>query len=197
MTGNGIGRRVVIRGNTGSGKSTLGKMLADRLRLPFVELDALFWEPEWTPAPVEVFHRRIAEATAGDAWLVAGNYRLHSERLIWPRTQTMVWLDYGLPLLLRRLIVRSWRRYRADELLWGTNRERFWHHFYSRESLLLYAITAHRRKRRQLGEQIRDPRWSHIAFVRLRSPRETERWLAKTAPPAPLAAEPALDGDVA
>ena len=49
----------------------------------------------------------MAEATAGDEWAVAGSYSRISERLIWPRTETMIWLDYSLPLLLRRGIVRS------------------------------------------------------------------------------------------
>ena len=98
--------------------------------------------------------------------------------MLWPRAETMVWLDYGLPLLLRRVIARSWRRWRNDELLWGTNRERFWHHFYSPESLLLYAITSHRRRRRQLEADMRDPRWTHLDWILHRNPRQAERWLA-------------------
>ncbi len=152
--------------------------LIGRLGLPFVELDALFCEPVWTPAPDELFHWRICEATAGDGWVVAGNYSTHTEDVLWPRAETMIWLDYGLPLLLRRLIARSWRRWRDDELLWGTNRERFWRHFYSRDSLLLYAITSQRRKRRQLGAEMSDPRWTHVDWVRHHSPRQTECWLA-------------------
>ena len=173
-----IGRRIVIRGGAASGKSTLGRVLAGRLGVPFVELDALFWKPGWTPKPDDVFHSRIRDATAGDGWVVAGNYRSRTEDVLWPRAETMVWLDYGLPLLLRRVIARSWRRWRNDELLSGTTRERFWHHFYSPESLLLYAITSHRRRRRQLEADMRDPRWTHLDWVRHRNPRQTERWLA-------------------
>jgi len=97
------------QGHSGSGKSTLGRVLAGRLGLPFVELDALFWEPEWTPAPDDIFRSRIREATASDGWVVAGNYSAHTEDVLWPRAETMIWLAYGLPLLLRRLIARSWR----------------------------------------------------------------------------------------
>ena len=44
-----------------------------------MELDALFREPGWSPAPDEVFHSRIREATAADGWVVAGNYRSRTE----------------------------------------------------------------------------------------------------------------------
>lgn len=124
-----IGRRVQVMGNTSAGKSTLGARLAGTLDIPFVELDALNWEPGWVGLngtnPQE-FERRIREATSGNGWVVAGSYTSFSQRLIWPRLQTVVWLDLPLPQLLWRVITRSWRRWRTKELLWGTNYERFW-----------------------------------------------------------------------
>lgn len=40
-------QRIVVVGNTGAGKSTLGEVLAKGLSLRFVELYALFWKPNW------------------------------------------------------------------------------------------------------------------------------------------------------
>jgi adenylate kinase family enzyme len=177
-------RRVIVIGTTSSGKSTLGVRLAEHLGVPFVELDALHWEPGWTPAEREVFRERVQQATAGDGWVVAGNYRTQTRDITWPRAQVVVFLDYSLPLILRRLVIRSWRRWRTKELLWGTNYESFWKHFTSNDSLILWALRTHRLHRRQFDETRQDPQWAQLEFVRLRSPAETERWLEATAPEA-------------
>ncbi len=42
-------------GTSGSGKTTVGRALAARLGLPFVELDAIFHQPGWTELPREDF----------------------------------------------------------------------------------------------------------------------------------------------
>lgn len=76
-----------------------------------------------------------------------------------------------------QLISRSWRRYRRRELLWGTNRERFWHHFYRRDSLLLWAIQTYGRRRRQYTQRFADPAYARLQKLRFRSPRETALWL--------------------
>lgn len=179
-----IGRRINVVGNTCSGKSTLGATLAERLDVPFVELDALNWQPNWVESPPELFRERIRDATEGDAWVVAGNYSTHSRAVFWPRLETVVWLDYPLPLILRRVVARSYRRWRTNELLWGTNRERFWRQFSHRDSLLWWAVKSQRSRRRRLESTIADPQWGHISFTRLRSPRQAERWLAEALPAA-------------
>ncbi len=175
-----IGRRIHVMGNTSAGKSTLGARLASALDVPFVELDALNWEPGWVGLNAtnsEEFERRIQEATAGDGWVVAGSYTGFSQRVFWPRLQTVVWLDLPLPQLVWRVLARSWRRWRSKELLWGTNYERFWPQLMvwrKEDSLIWWAVTQQRRKRRSMLSYMVDPRWAHIHFVRLTSSTEIE-----------------------
>lgn len=174
-----IGTRIHVTGNTSAGKSTLGERLARALGVPFVELDALNWMPGWvalTDTDPEEFRRRIREATAGDGWVVAGSYMGTSQAVFWDRLQTVIWLDLPLPQVLWRVVTRSWRRWRTKELLWGTNTESFAKHLkvWSQDSLIWWAVTQHRRKRRSLLAYQSDPRWAHIRFVRLRSSAEVE-----------------------
>jgi adenylate kinase family enzyme len=175
-----IGHRIHVTGNTGSGKSTLAGRLARALGVPLVELDALNWQPGWiglnatNPGELE---RRMRAATAGDGWVVAGSYTSFSERAFWPRVETVVWLDLPVHRLVGRVLARSWRRWRSNELLWGTNHERFWPQLMvwrKQDSLVWWAVTQQKRKRRSMLGYMADARWSHVRFVRLTSPAEVE-----------------------
>ena len=163
-----------------SGKTTLAARLAKIGRLELVDLDALNWLPGWVglnetdPAELE---RRFRAATSGERWVTAGSYRAIAQRAFWPRLQTIVWLDMPVWLCIWRMLRRSWQRWRTGELLWGTNRERFWPQLMvwrQEDSLLWWIATQHRRRRRQYLEAIADPRWSHIRFVRLVSTTDVE-----------------------
>jgi adenylate kinase family enzyme len=174
-----IGTRVAVIGTTSAGKSTLAERLARDLAVPFVELDALNWEPNWhslAEHDPDEFERRIREATAGDGWVVAGSYSTFSRKVFWPRLHTIIWLDLPLPQVLWRVVGRSWRRSRSKELLWGTNTERFLPQLkvWSQESLIWWAVTQHGRKRRDTIAAMADPQWTHIRFVRLTSTQEVD-----------------------
>ena len=179
------GRRIHVIGLSGSGKSTLAERLARALDTPFVDLDALNWLPGWValneqdPAELE---RRFRQATAGERWVTAGSYTGVAQRAFWPRLTTIVWLDLPVPLLVSRTLRRSWRRWRSDELLWGTNRERFWLQlalWREQNSLVWLVATQQNRKRRNVKRTMTDPRWAHIHFVRLASRADVEA-LAET-----------------
>lgn len=179
-----IGWRVQVIGSSNSGKTTLGARLAKALHADFVDLDALNWLPNWVGLnetdPAEL-RRRFRDATAGERWVAAGSYSNNSQRAFWSRLDAVVWLDLPLPLLVWRLLRRSWRRWRRRELLWGTNVERFWPvlRFWRRDSLLYWLLSQHARKRRTTLAWMADPRWSHIRFVRLRSAREIEAFTSR------------------
>ena len=174
------GRRIHVIGLSGSGKSTLAERLARALDAPFVDLDALNWLPGWValneqdPAELE---RRFRQATEGERWVTAGSYTSVAQRAFWPRLTTIVWLDLPVPLLVSRILRRSWRRWRSDELLWGTNRERFWLQlalWREQDSLVWLVATQQNRKRRNMKRTMTDPRWAHIHFVRLASQADVE-----------------------
>jgi adenylate kinase family enzyme len=172
-----IGRRINVVGTTGSGKTTLAGQLAQRLGYPHIELDALHWEPNWAEAPLEVFRQRTADALSDDCWVVDGNYSKVRD-IVWTRADTVVWLDYSLPLILWRLLHRGVRRAATQEELWGGNRETWRGLFFSRDSLFLWALQTYRRRRREYPELLERPEHAHLRLIHLHSPRKTTTWLA-------------------
>lgn len=98
-------QRIVVVGCSGGGKSTLARALGDRLGLPVVHLDVLFWQPGWVGSAREPFRARVAEALAGDRWVVDGSFA-NTLDLRLPRADLLVVVD--LPRW--RCIVRALRR---------------------------------------------------------------------------------------
>lgn len=170
-------QRIVVLGGSCSGKSTLAQRLASVVGTPYVELDALYWRPEWTPAPAEEFLAALDEVAAGERWVAAGNYRSGAQATTWPRAELFVWLDLPLSLTLRRMVRRTWRRWRTRELLWGSNVENPWQHLRLWEydkNLFTFTVLYHRSRRAEYERAMAEPRWAHARWVRLRSPAEIE-----------------------
>lgn len=168
-------RRIAIIGTSGSGKTTLGKELAQRLDIPHVELDALHWEPRWEEVPTEIFQTRVAGALHGKAWVCDGNYSVVRD-IVWSRADTIVWLDYTLPVILRRLTWRTLHRVFTREELWNGNKERLRAQFFSRDSIFLWALKTYRRRRTEYPILLSSPEHAHLRLIHLRSPRQ-KRWL--------------------
>ena len=167
--------RINVVGTSGSAKSTVAKRTAAALGFPFVELDALHWEPEWQEAPLEVFRERVFEATREGSWVVDGNYSKVRD-IVWGRADTVVWLDYSFTRIFLRLLWRTFRRVILREELWSGNRESLTMAF-SKDSILLWAITSYPKRKKSYPELMEDPEYSHIEFLRHSTPRETEEWL--------------------
>ncbi len=170
------GPRIVVVGVTGSGKTTLARQLAERFRINHVELDGLNWEANWVQAPTEEFRERVAEATAGDGWVVDGNYR-KTHDITWPRATMIVWLDYPFLLILWRLGFRILRRAVTREKLWNGNQENLWKHLCTKDSLILWALQTYKRRQQEYGDAMRRWEAEGVEALRFGGPRETERWL--------------------
>jgi adenylate kinase family enzyme len=171
------GQRIAVVGTTGSGKTTMARRIAQRLAIKHVELDALHWGPNWTPAPTERFREHTAQALNGDTWVVDGNYSKVRD-IVWSRADTIVWLDYPLLVILGRLVSRTLRRVITREELWQGNHEHFAAQFASRDSLFLWALRTYPRRRREYPALLQRPEHAHLAVVHLRSPRDARDWLA-------------------
>jgi adenylate kinase family enzyme len=176
-------RRVSVVGSTGSGKTTFARSLASLLGVPHVELDALNWGPNWTMVQEALFRERVDAATSGDAWVVDGNYGGRGAReIVWRRADTVVWLDFALPVILARLWRRSVGRIRSGEQIWGGNRETFRNTFLSRESLFVWAMKTYRSRRRLYRQHLSRPEQAHLAVHRFARPGDAERWLEAQRP---------------
>jgi len=63
----GCPRRIVVAGTSGSGKTTLAAGVGELLRVPHVEIDALFHGPGWLPR--STFEDGVRRFVAEPAWV--------------------------------------------------------------------------------------------------------------------------------
>jgi adenylate kinase family enzyme len=172
-----VRRRINVKGTSGTGKTTFSRALAERLALPYVELDALFHGPGWSQPVDEEFQARVRAAmdAAPGGWVIDGNYEGSLGATVVGEADTIVWLDLPLHVALRRLFARTSRRIRDDVELWNGNRETWRNALLGWNSLFVWTVRSHfPRRRRWARHYADDPR-----LVRLGSTAEAARWLER------------------
>jgi adenylate kinase family enzyme len=170
------GARIVVVGVTGCGKTTTALRLSRLLGVPHVELDALHWQPDWVMTETQTFRQSVLQALSGPAWVTDGNYS-KARDLIWGRADTIVWLDYALPVILWQLTWRTLRRVITREELWNGNRETLRGAFTGKDSLFQWALQTYPRYQKTFPQFFASPENAHLQVIHLRSRWETERWV--------------------
>jgi len=174
-------RKINVVGTSSSGKSTFSKSLSTILRYEHIELDSLFWGPDWhMPSDNEFFTDLKNVLHNKDRWILDGKYT-RTIPIKWENVELVVWLDYSFFRTLFQALKRAIRRSITKEELWTDtgNRESFRKSFFSRDSIILWTIKTHSKVRRKYEKIMNDPEYSRIKFVRLKSLSESKRFLEK------------------
>jgi adenylate kinase family enzyme len=169
------GQRISIVGTSGSGKTTLARQIAQLLAIPHVELDAIHHQPNWTETPIDIFRKRVEQSLSGNSWVVDGNYSKVRD-IVWSRADTVVWLDYPLPIIMKRVVLRTLRRVITQEELWNGNRET-WGIIFSKDSMPLWVLRTYKKNRKDYSILLSKPEHCHIKVVHMKSPKTTQNWL--------------------
>lgn len=170
------GKRLVVVGTSGAGKTTVARQIASILGVPHIEFDAYRHGPNWTITPDNLFREQLRAALRGDEWVADGNYSIARD-VVWPRATTLVWLDYPMRLAMWRLFWRTMRRGVLREELWNGNKENLWWHLVPSRSLFVWVWQTHWKRRRTVPAAVAQPEHAHLDVVRLRSPKVTREWL--------------------
>ena len=100
-------RRIIVAGCQGSGKTSLALKLGQKLGLPVVHLDVLYWRPGWKPSDKASFRGRVADAITGEGWVADGSFSGLALDLTLARADTLIIIERPRWLCLWRVLWRS------------------------------------------------------------------------------------------
>ena len=165
---------MLVGGVSGSGKTTFARELCRRSGLPFHEMDALYHGPGWTR--LASFEDDVAAIAAGDAWVFDSSGYKEVRDLVWSRADTVLWLDFSRPVVLARVLSRSYDRaaHRIPTFNGNTETFRSW---LDPEHPVQWSMRVYAERGRQMRARFADPAYAHIRKVRFDSPAAAARWL--------------------
>lgn len=101
-------KKILVIGNSGSGKTWLGKKLATILSIPHVELDKIFWEPgsHNKKRMDEVVEADIKRIQGSRSWVVEGVFGHLVDHFVFI-ADTLVHLDLPWEECERNLLIRG------------------------------------------------------------------------------------------
>ena len=112
-----MGRRILIIGNSGAGKSWLREKLSGLVRSPGIDLDSLHWEKAGVKRDEMEARRLVSEAACGDVWVIESVYGWLAE-VAAPRANMLIWLDLSWDACRTGLQARGIAHGRAGQDLW-------------------------------------------------------------------------------
>ncbi|MEP6608640.1 MAG: shikimate kinase [Burkholderiaceae bacterium] len=168
-------QRIIVFGASGSGKTTLGCWVAKQLEFPFIDLDDVYWNPGWVASTTAKFRAAVDDIARGSHWVIAGNYS-QARDLLWPRADTLIWLDIPLLQVLWRTTARAWRQSRSGELICNGNRQALSALIRGPDSLLGYTLRTYHARRLELPNILRLPQHCHARVIHLRHVSEVSAW---------------------
>ncbi|MCM3638363.1 DNA topology modulation protein [Sporosarcina luteola] len=162
-------KRILIIGCSGAGKSTLSVELANRLQLPALHLDALFWNEGWVPTSKPEFREKLQSELEKPAWIIDGNFNSTIEMRA-QYADLIVFLDFPNWLCLMRVFKRRWmyRGKTRPDMAEGCPEKVDW-------EFVKFIWTYPKKKRPGVFQMLER---SDAEVLILKSPREVENWLA-------------------
>lgn len=173
--------KITVAGPAGVGKTTLCHTIAARLGIPVVEIDSLFWGPQWTKRPE--FGADVERFTSGPQWVIEWGYTSVKPILL-ERMDLLVWLDHPRRTVLRRVAWRTvTRRLRRVELWSGNLEPPLWTILTDHDHIVRFSWRAYGKYPAEIPALLTAPGGERLTIVRLTGQRQVEEWLA-----GPLAA---------
>jgi len=106
--------RILVFGNSGSGKSRFAHRLADKHGLRVLDLDTVVWsrtEYAVSRPDADIIRELSAFVQTAESWVIEGCYGRWMEYLL-PRCTEMVFMNPGEAVCIRNCLARPWESHK-------------------------------------------------------------------------------------
>ncbi|MEU3783424.1 topology modulation protein [Streptomyces sp900129855] len=169
--------KVLVIGCAGSGKTRVARELGRHLNAPVTHLDALYYDADWNPLPMDDFAEAQRDVTSQPRWVIDGNYNSTLDLRL-AACDAVVFLDLPATACLRGIFMRQVCHGSGQRATLGV---------YNRLTVdvVRYILSYRRRMRPRVLAKITRHE-AHIEVVRLTNRRAVRRWLTRlTGTPLP------------
>lgn len=171
-------KKINVIGTTGSGKSTFSMLLASKLAYPYIQMDQIYWNPNWVESHDKEYLAKISEAVSSETWVLDGNYS-RTNPIKWQNVDIIIWIDYSYIRTFFQLFKRTLYRIITKQEIWPQtgNIESFKRTFLSKDSILIWFFKNYSKNKHRYKKLMNSRNLSHIEFVRLRNPKEAKLFI--------------------
>ncbi len=166
--------KIVITGTSGCGKTFLGKRFTEFFGRGSVDLDDLYWLPNWSPRSEEEFYSLIQQEISSDAWIICGNYS-RAKQAVWEQADMIIWLDLPFSTCLWRAFKRSLIRWITQEPCCNGNCETLGRLF-GKNSIILWVWKTYNRRKEAYSEYFNHHNDRH-KLIRLQNSKEIDEFM--------------------
>ena len=165
-----LGKRIMIIGSCGAGKSTLAIQLYEIINIPIIHLDKEYWKPGWVEPNKDEWHEKQSKLVDGESWIIDGNYG-GSFDIRFSKADTIIFLDYNRYICLFRLFER-WLQYRGKNRIdmgEGCNEK------IPELSFIKFVLEFPKKSRPKIIDKMNE--YKKIEKIILKNPKETKKFL--------------------
>ena len=98
-------RKIIILGNSGSGKSTFTSHLANKLHIDFLHLDPIVYKYSWDNPEFKEMEDKVSQLLAKPSWIIDGNF-INNALKRFELCDTIFFLDINRFVCVRSVLKR-------------------------------------------------------------------------------------------
>lgn len=167
----------MIVGTSGCGKTTLGHALSKLTGHRLVDLDSIYWLPNWTKRPDDEFFALLQNELVSDNWIICGNYS-RTRAQIWAQADMIIWLDLSFTTCLWRGFKRSFLAWITQKPCCNGNYETA-QRLFGKDSILWWIYSTYNRRKNSYSELFSQSS-NDKRFIRLKNSKEVDLFCAKS-----------------